>query len=357
MKKRVLAMMLSVVMVSTLFTGCSSDTNNSVTENEQTETEIQGSATAEQIAFADTNGDGKVMVGFSAVSFSDNWMVNEDEAMKKKCKELGFEYTSQGAEGVSATQVNQMENMITLGCDWIYATIFDPDALEAACRMAEDNKCHVIYIGVPYEDRGAFYAALTGSQYDYGYKAMELADAWVNEKYPDAAAGSIECAIFMNSVSEDFVTRANAMKEIEKVNPKVKIVEVYDLVGQDASAAKCQEYTDQLFMKHPDCKLIISHSSDFANAIDEVVMRTPGLDTDSIAIFSDDWLEAAGNAVRSSEEGKSVFRGFVASGEVNDTVMKMVTGEVLPNEDGTAMLGMYSFTAKNIDEAFAMFAK
>ena len=366
-KKQHIAILVVLALVFSLMAGCAGKEASGTVSNQTSTTHATDAANADAPAapaendtafeFADTNHDGKVKIGFSAVSFADAWMVSSDEALKELCAEYGYEYTSQGAEGNSATQVNQLENMVTMGCDWIYAMIFDVDALEGACKKAEENNCHIIYIGNPFDDRDAFYCALTGSQYDFGYAVAELANKLVDEKYPDAAEGSIEAALFMNTTAEDFKFRADGMAEIEKLNPKVKIVETYDLVGQDAAAAKCQEYTDQLFMTHPNCKLILSHSSDFAIAIDEDIMRTPSLEPSSIAIFSDDWLEAAGQSVRASANNESTLRGFVASGDLNATVLKICSGELLPNADGTMNAELFSFTQENIEDAFAMFTK
>lgn len=356
MNKRITAILIVLALVAAMFAGCASTSPEGADSDSQGTVGANAAGTGE-FEFADTNKDGKVVVGFSAFTFSDAWMVSSDEALRALCAEYGYEYTSQGAESNSATQVGQIENMITMGCDWIYATIFDPDALEDTCKKAEENNCHIIFLGDAYEDRDAFYAAISGSQYDYGYLSAVAASAWIDEKYPDAAEDSIEAAIFKNTTTEDFQSRADGMAYIEVLNPKVKIVEIYDLVGQDAATAKCQEYTDQLFVEHPDCKLILSHSSDFAIAIDEDIMRTATLDPSTIGIFSDDWLLAAGQSVRESADNNSTLRGFVASGDVNATVLKIVRGEILPDDEGYISSEMFTFTVDNIDDAFAMFGE
>lgn len=366
-KQQLIAILAIMVLAVSLMAGCASNgtpstepvqTNTAgATDTANTDAAAAPTENAGEFEFADTNKDGKVKIGFSAFTFADAWMVSSDEALKELCAEYGYEYTSQGAESNSATQVNQLENMVTMGCDWIYATIFDMDALEDACKKAEANNCHIIYLGAPFDDRSAFYGALNAAQYDFGYQAAVIASKWVDEKYPDAAEGSIEAAIFKNTSTEEFQFRADGMAAIEELNPKVKVVEIYDLVGQDAAAAKCQEYTDQLFMEHPDCKLILSHSSDFAIAIDEDIMRTASLDPSSIAIFSDDWLEAAGQSVRASADNSSTLRGFVANGDLNATILKICRGEIMPDENGTVGVEMFNFTQENIEDAFAMFSK
>lgn len=282
-------------------------------------------------------------------------MVETSEKLQKLCEGYGYEYTVMGAEGVTTKQVEQIENMVTMGCDWIYAMILDPDAMEEVFKKAEEQNTHIVYIGAAYEDQSVFTAALAAAQYDFGYQAAEAASKWIDENYPDAADGTVEVAVFKNSIVEDFQKRADGFAQIEVLNSKAKIVETYDLVGQDAAAAKCQEYTDQLFMKHPDVKVILSHSSDYGTAIDEVIMRTPALDPGTIGIFSDDWLVPAANGIKDSADGKSAFRALVASGDLNQLVLDLARGDVVPDEDGYVYAPMYTFDITNIDEAFEMF--
>lgn len=358
--------LLGVTVVFTLavaaLTGCG---NNMAPEKTEESAEVQESAEETKgneatgdLGTADSNKDGKVIVGFSASSLSDNYMVETSDNLQALCESYGYEYTVMGAEGVTAKQVEQIENMVTMGCDWIYAMILDVDAMEEIFKKAEGQNTHIIYIGEgakDYDYPGGFTAALTGSQYDYGYQVAMAAAAWIDENYPDAEDGSVEVALFKNTVVEAFQDRADGMAQVETLTSKAKIVETYDLVGQDAAAAKCQEYTDQLFMKHPDVKVILAHSSDYGTAIDEVIMRTPNLDPKTMGIFSDDWLLPAAEGIKVSVNGDSTFRALVANGDSNQQILNIIRGEEVPDEVGNVYAPMYTFDISNIDEAFEMF--
>lgn len=360
MLKRLLGITMAFTITAATLMGCGNkqeagEVKTPATEEAPAEEKEASVEKTGEFDSADSNQDGKVVIGYSASSLSDNYMVETSEKLQKLCEGYGYEYTVMGAEGVTAKQIEQIENMVTMGCDWIYAMILDPDAMEEVFRKAEEQNTHIVYIGTAYEDPSVFTAALAAAQYDFGYQAAEAAAQWIDENYPDAEDGTVEVAVFKNSILEDFQKRADGFAQIETLNSKAKIVETYDLVGQDAAAAKCQEYTDQLFMKHPDVKVILSHSSDYGTAIDEVIMRTPALDPETIGLFSDDWLIPAANGIKDSVEGKSTFRALVASGDLNQLVMDLIRGEVLPDEEKYVYIPMYTFDAANIDEAFEMF--
>ncbi len=360
MLKRLMGITMAFAITAATLMGCGNkqeagEVKTPATEEAPAEEKEASAEKTGEFDPADSNQDGKVVIGYSASSLSDNYMVETSEKLQKLCDGYGYEYTVMGAEGVTTKQVEQIENMITMGCDWIYAMILDPDAMEEVFKKAEEQNTHIVYIGTAYEDLSVFTAALAAAQYDFGYQAAEAASKWIDENYPDAEDGTIEVAVFKNSILEDFQKRADGFAQIENLNPKAKIVETYDLVGQDAAAAKCQEYTDQLFMKHPDVKVILSHSSDYGTAIDEVIMRTPTLDPATMGLFSVDWLVPAANGIKDSAEGKSTFRALVASGDLNQLVLDLIRGDVMPDEEKYVYIPMYTFDAANIDEAFEMF--
>ena len=293
-------------------------------------------------------------VGFSANTFSDNWMVTTSEELEELCTNAGYRYTALGAEGVAATQVSQIENMVTMGCDYLVVSPVDPDALHDVLKDASSKGVKIVMTGHQYDDDEPFVISVSGDQREFGASAAKAAAAWIDETFPDAEDGSVEVALFINSTYETFVERADGMADVEKLTSKAKIVETYDLIGQADANTKVQEYTDQLLMSHPNIKVIVSHSSDYGNAIDEVIMRTAGLDTDNMGIFSCDWLVATADSLKASSEGKSVIRAFIDSGNYTKDLFNALTGELATDENGIAWINFYTWTVDNVDEAYAI---
>ena len=336
--KKVAKLFLMLALVLAVLTGCASEKTEPAAEgNAETETK-----TAEHF------------IGFSAMTFSDNWMVTTSDGLEAYCKERGYDYTKASAEGVAAEQVNQIENMITQGCDVILITPLDIEALHDVMKKAHDQGVTCVYIGDPFEGEEPFAICLNVDQREFGSRAAKAAAEWIDKTYPDAADGSIEVAVFQEGSQDAFLARADGLHDVEKFTKKAKIVETYDLVGQANPKAKAQEYTDQLLLKHPDVKVIISHSADYGNAIDEVIMRTAGVDPTTMGIFACDWLEAAANAVEQSAEGKSAFRAFVESGDFTLAFLQAGVGELEINEKMQALMPLYTITAENIQDAYKM---
>ena len=335
--KKIAKVLFLLVLVLMIISGCSASKNES--ENEGGEE--QGT-------------EAEHYVGFSAMTFADNWMITTSDALEKLCNELGYKYTSMGAEGVAATQVNQIENMITQGCDIILVSPIDVDAVHDVMKKASEQGATVVYFGDPYEGEEPFAICLNVDQREYGSKAARAAAEWIDANFPDAADGTVEVAIFQNSSNYAFIQRADGLRDVEKFTSKAKIVETYDLVGQANMNAMCQEYTDQLLLKHPDVKVIVSHSTDFGNAIDEVIMRTAGVDPTTMGIFACDWLQAGADAVKSSVNGESTFRAFIDPGETSNAFIEAATGQLPLNDKWQAMMNLYTFTAENVDEAYKM---
>ncbi len=337
--KKITKLFLLLVLVLAVLTGCASEQKEEVpADGGETE------KTAEHF------------VGFSAMTFSDNWMVTTSDGLEKYCAERGYDYTKASAEGVAATQVNQIENMITQGCDVILITPLDLEALHDVMKKAHEQGVTCVYIGDPFEGEEPFAICLNVDQREFGSRAARAAAEWIDKTYPDAADGSIEVAVFQEGSQDAFIARADGLHDVEKFTSKAKIVETYDLVGQANPKAMAQEYTDQLLLKHPDVKVIVSHSADYGNAIDEVIMRTAGVDPTTMGIFACDWLEAAANAVEQSVEGKSAFRAFVESGDFTLAFLQAGVGELELNDKMQAIMPLYTITAENIQDAYAMHA-
>ena len=336
--KKVAKLFLMLALVLAVLTGCASEKAEPA-ENGNTETETKSA---------------EHFIGFSAMTFSDNWMVTTSDGLEAYCKERGYDYTKASAEGVAATQVNQIENMITQGCDVILITPLDIEALHDVMKKAHDQGVTCVYIGDPFEGEEPFAICLNVDQREFGSRAAKAAAEWIDKTYPDAADGSIEVAVFQEGSQDAFLARADGLHDVEKFTKKAKIVETYDLVGQANPKAKAQEYTDQLLLKHPDVKVIISHSADYGTAIDEVIMRTAGVDPTTMGIFACDWLEAAANAVEQSVEGKSAFRAFVESGDFTLAFLQAGVGELEINDKMQAIMPLYTITAENIQDAYKM---
>ena len=111
MKKKVLSAILCIAMVATMLIGC---TTESPTSSDDSSSEI----TIQNIENAYWAG---VM-----------------SKLQEILDENGYEATIMGCEENASTQISQIENFITSGCDLIMVHPHDADAVEASCKSAMD---------------------------------------------------------------------------------------------------------------------------------------------------------------------------------------------------------------------------
>lgn len=128
MKKKILSALLSVAMVATLLTGCG------------------GSGTTETAATTEsaesTGAGGKIGV---AMPTKDLQRWNQDGSnMEAQLKEAGYEVDLQFASNDIQTQVSQIENMISNGCQMLVIASIDGDSLGTVLAQAKEAGIPVI---------------------------------------------------------------------------------------------------------------------------------------------------------------------------------------------------------------------
>ncbi len=120
MKKKIISLVLSVTMIATMLVGCGETTDTA-----------SGDATGMKIGVAMPTKD------------LQRW--NQDGSnMKAELEAAGYEVDLQYANNEVATQVSQIENMISGGCDALVIASIDGSALGTALSAAKENDIPVI---------------------------------------------------------------------------------------------------------------------------------------------------------------------------------------------------------------------
>lgn len=147
MKKKLLSALLSVAMIASVLTGCGSSGGAAETANTSKETEApaaeadKGSEAAANTEAAPAAG-GKIGV---AMPTKDLQRWNQDGSnMKAELEAAGYEVDLQYANNEIATQVSQIENMISGGCSALVIASIDGSALGTALAAAKEANIPVI---------------------------------------------------------------------------------------------------------------------------------------------------------------------------------------------------------------------
>ena len=140
MKKRMASVVLSVTLVATLLVGCGSGTKEAAESTTKTQEVTAEEKMSDETSVA-TEG-GKIGV---AMPTKDLQRWNQDGSnMKAQLESAGYEVDLQYANNEVATQVSQIENMISGGCTALVIASIDGSALGTALAAAKEAGIPVI---------------------------------------------------------------------------------------------------------------------------------------------------------------------------------------------------------------------
>ena len=145
MKKKVLSAILSVAMVASLLVGCGSSAKPAEeAAAPAAETEAAApAAEAEAEAEAPAGGEGGLIGVAMPTKDLQRW--NQDGSnMEAQLKEAGYEVDLQYASNDIQTQVSQIENMISNGCQLLVIASIDGDSLGTVLAQAKEKGIPVI---------------------------------------------------------------------------------------------------------------------------------------------------------------------------------------------------------------------
>lgn len=324
--KKLLALLLITVLTCLSFAGCSnmaksSDDKAGNTENkaadeaEKEESKDVAKEVTEKVETDASEGSlaGK-KVGFSALMMSSEFFTDMSNQMEDYFTIRGMEYSVADANGNAQTQIQTIENFVSMGMDYIICFVVDAASISDALIKARDNGAFVIVIGTILDNKDAYDVCISISQYESGCTEARMAADWIETNFPDAADGSIKVGLLTNSENEDAVNRCNGLREIANYTSKAVIVEEHETTQAEGAAAG-QTYAEMMLMNHPDMKVILTYGTDQGQGANEAVMKDDNINKEEFAVFTIDTAEFIRNKVKESVTGKSVIRGTVMLGE------------------------------------------
>lgn len=187
MKRKLLGTLLSVAMVASLMAGCGSKSEEAAAPAEETtEAEAETEAPADDAAEAEApaaGGEGG-LVGVSMPT-QDLQRWNQDGTnMKAELEAAGYTVELQFASNDIATQVSQIETMISDGCELLVIASIDGDSLGTVLAQAKEAGIQVIAYDrlIMNSDAVSYYATfdnyLVGkTQGEYIVDALDLENA------------------------------------------------------------------------------------------------------------------------------------------------------------------------------------
>jgi putative multiple sugar transport system substrate-binding protein len=187
MRKKLLSVILATAMVGTMLAGCGSSAKTEETAAPtETTTETKNSTDAAK-EVTDTAKETVAEGGLIGVAMptKDLQRWNQDgENMKAQLEKAGYQVDLQYASNDVATQVSQIENMISNGCKLLVIASIDGSSLGTPLASAKDANIPVIAYDrlIMNSDAVSYYATFDNymvgtKQGEYIVKALDLENA------------------------------------------------------------------------------------------------------------------------------------------------------------------------------------
>lgn len=162
--KKLTALFLSLVMMVAV-TACAGDSAGNTSAGEQ-ETPAAQAAPADDAAIAGENGEetatqsADITIGVSLGQNVHPYFVAMQKGIEQACADLGIENLNVlAADGSLETQVSQIENLVTMGCDAILLNPYDSDGVVNAVAGATAGGVKIITMDIDCQGSDVFIAS------------------------------------------------------------------------------------------------------------------------------------------------------------------------------------------------------
>lgn len=291
------------------------------------------------------------LIGFS-MSALDSTMKLTLDNFERVAKEKGWEYVSLNADGDTAKELENAENLISLGCDVVVIMVCDSDASVPAIRKMTEAGIKVIIAGrsANVEDDD-YYCYVSGSQALGGICQADYINQWLKDNpeevlniaFVHGLATSVPARLKYEAFMEYCV---NAPENEGRVN---LIVEDY----ADAQAEKAYNLATDWMQTYPEINCFVSQADDMSSGIVNA-LRAQGFDPiEDFVIVSADGNTVGIAGLRSGEFDATVCLSLRALGDYCGVAAEHAfNGEDCPKK--LDIEGYYKLmTLENVDELAA----
>ncbi len=271
--KRIFALALTILLVLTSLT-CALAETTAETEGVQASPEFY--ATADLSAL-----EGKKL-GITIQSLQNAYWAGVMTALEGVLKEAGAGYTIVACDDSSATQIGQIENFISSGCDLIMVHPSDAAAVEDVCAQAMAAGIKVMCWDDPMENTDANW--ILDNHY-LGNAIGKLAGEFINEHYSEDSKA--EVIVIGYPQTKILLEREEGIMEgLEEV-----AAGKYEIVANQAGiiASDAQTAVETTLQAHPNAKVVAGIGAGAMIGADEALnIYTNGEIPEDMGVFTTD---------------------------------------------------------------------
>ena len=333
MKKKVLSAILVLAMMATMLMGCA---------KEEAPAEEEGGEVAAP------------KIGITIQSLKNDYWAGVMGKLEEILKEAGWEYTLIDCEDNAATQVTQIENFITDGCEFIMVHPSDAAAVEGICGEALAAGIKVMCWDDPMENTTANWVLDNTA---LGAEIGKTAAAFINEHYTaDAPAKVVTIGYPSTKV---LLERENGIKAglEEACNEGVyEIVASVEGIETNDALTNCET----ALSANPDATVFVGVGAGAMLGANEALLQTyggAGNIPENVGVITTDVTMQQLEGLKAGDQAIRAIVGFEGSNYDTAAACFAMFERIIGGEDFSADKNVFrptqAITSENIDEIMA----
>ena len=279
-------------------------------------------------------------LGIAIQSLQNAYWAGVMTALGEILEAAGAEYTIVGCNDSSATQIGQIENFVSAGCDLIMVHPSDANAVEDACAEARNYGIKVMCWDDPMTNTDANW--VLNNTY-LGTEIGKLAGAFINQHY--SAEKKAEVTV---------IERENGIRQgLEEV-----AAGKYEIVATTAAieANLAQDAVETILQAHPNCKVFTGIGAGAMIGADEALqIATGGNIPEDMGVFTTDVTkQQLGQLADPTYPAKGII-GFEGSDEDTARSCASMFALILKDQVGAKNVfrAVAPITAENVEKIIA----
>lgn len=352
MKKKLLGILLTVAMVSSMLVGCGGSTDtqgdaNQVTEQQGTEADAEAAAGDAADAVPESDAEGQKITALF-FSLEGEFFQMFDGLLKEGLEAKGYTYESQSSNADPVTMIEQLENAVAAGTDAIWMWAVSGEAVADACKAAREAGVKVYaFVQNPGEDACDVFRGTDETA--CGEAIAEMAMEWADKEYADAEAGTIKTIIMGNTDSSQQKERYEAMQAKLAEDERFEILEA---VAIEASTVAAQTTTENMFSKYGEIDCVLTPAGEMGLGVLAYTHSegSPIEDPTTVAVFGTELSEEIASYIKDGSMKGTIMNGGVPAENVAaqvDQLDKLLKGEAV---DAFSAVDLGKVTIDNVTQ-------
>ena len=288
-------------------------------------------------------------IGITIQSLENAYWAGVMTALQEQLDELGANTTIVACDDSSATQIGQVENFISSGCDLIMIHPSDAAAVEDVAKEAQDAGIKVMCWDDPMTNTDGNWIL---NNTDLGIAIGELTGEFINEHYDEDNKAQVTVIGY---------PQTTILKEREEgiLEGMANVADgKYEVIANQAAidANAAQTAMETILIAHPDCKVVTGIGAGAMIGADEALnIQTGGNIPEDMAVITTDVTKQQLEQLADPAYPAKGIIGFEGSDE--DTanacasMFALILGDALENQN--VFRGVAPITLDNVEEISA----